>query len=119
MIDFSAEPWGPNGDVLVIRLSGNLDTETCDYFFTCLEDEIERGHTKMIIDCRDLEFVSSLGLGMLLRAHARLKKHGGNVKLARVGGAVADLLRMVKLGTILHVYPRVRDAYHSFPEEND
>ena len=114
MIDFGTYKLKPDDEVLVIGLSGQLDTESCEYFLSCLEGEIKDGHIQLIVDCRNLEFISSMGLGMLLRAHSRMKKHGGDVKLARVGGTVAKVMQTVQLDKLLKIYPTVREARATF-----
>jgi anti-sigma B factor antagonist len=114
MIDFGTYKLKPDDDVLVIALVGQLDTESCDYFFRCLEGEIDNGHVKLIVDCRELQFISSMGLGMLLRAHSRMKQHGGDVKLARVIGTVAKAIQTVQLHKLLNVFPTVSEALEAF-----
>ena len=48
MIDFETYTVEPEDKVLVVALSGQLDTDSCEYFFSCLEEEIERGHIQMM-----------------------------------------------------------------------
>ena len=91
-------------------LSGKLDEVGCDYLLSCVENRIENGYTKIILDCDKLAYISSMGLGMLVRVHSRMKKHGGDVKLASVHGVVADLLSMVRLDKVLEIYPSVGEA---------
>lgn len=114
MIDFRSYGMGEDKEVLVIELAGQLDSESCSYFFSCLEDAVEDGASKIVVDCRALEFISSMGLGMLIRAHARMKKRGGDVKLARVPGLVVGVFKTTGLDRIFHIYPSVREAYGSF-----
>ena len=71
----------------------------------------------MIIDLQELDFVSSLGLGMIVRTHSRMKKRGGNVKLARIEGAVEEIFRVVGFDQFLRIYPTVEEARASFAEE--
>ena len=91
-------------------LSGKLDAFHCDYLLKCVEHQIEEGYKKLILDCHGLEFISSMGLGMLMRVHARMKKLGGDVKLARVHGVVASAITLVRLDRALHMYPTVEEA---------
>ena len=35
------------------------------------------GCEKMILDCGELSYISSMGLGMLMRVHSKMKKKGG------------------------------------------
>ena len=114
MIDYHTYKIKPDDDVLVVGLSGQLDTESCEYFFSCLETEIENGCVNLIVDCRNLDFISSMGLATLIRVHSRMKKHGGNVKLARVEGTVASVIHTMQLDKLLNVFPTVTEARAAF-----
>ncbi len=114
MIDWKWRVLGEDNEILVFELSGRLDTASCEYFHSVLEARIKDGNEKVIIDCDDLEFVSSTGLRIMMRVHARMKKQGGDVKLARIHGAVAKVMRIVRLDKVLHIHTTVEDAVESF-----
>jgi anti-sigma B factor antagonist len=113
MIEFFVAQTLPH-EIKVVRLTGELNSETADYFFGCMDELIDAGTRRMIIDCRDLKFVSSMGLAMMLGAHHRLAKHGGDVKLAYVESAVAKVLETVRLDRVLDIYPTVIEAQAAF-----
>lgn len=117
MIDYETYTMGDANEILVIALSGLLDNDGSEFFLDCLKGQIEEGHKQIVIDCRDVSYISSLGLGTLVRAHSRVKKVGGNVKLARVEGLVAEVLIRVGLQKLFHLYPTVRDACNSFASD--
>lgn len=108
MIDFSRQVT-PTG-VLVVKLGGRLDFEACDYFFTCMQDEIENGFHRIVVDCNDLGYLSSAGLGMLVRARGRVKKHGGFICLAELQSGIADLFHFLHMDKIFRIYPTVGEA---------
>lgn len=114
MIDYHRYTTGPDDQVLVIEVTGRLDNDTSPFFFDCLEGEIEEGNTRVVLDCRGLTFLSSLGIGTLIRIQSRLKQRGGTVKLAAVPGVVADVLHVVHLDRLLDIYPDVDTAVASF-----
>ena len=65
----------PSGDSLTISLEGRLDTTTAPQ----LESELKSGFgdTKhLVFDMKDLEFLSSAGLRVLLMAHKAMAKQG-------------------------------------------
>jgi len=103
-----------DGDVWVIKVEGELDSYTSSDFFDCLEVEIEKGRDRIIVDCSSLEHVSSAGIAALIRAHAKMKRRGGDVKLAALKGKVAEVLRLTHLDRILGIYPDVRTAHQAF-----
>ena len=45
----------------------------------------------MTLDCRGLEYISSAGLGVLLKTQKRLVAAGGKVRLAGVNRHVQDI----------------------------
>ncbi len=110
MFNFRYETVGQNKDIMAVVLSGDLDEDNCEYVLDCVKDEILEGRRKLILDCADLEFISSMGLGMLVRVSARMKKLGGDVKLAAVQNAVAQVLTVVGLSRIFQIYPTVSEA---------
>ena len=114
MIDFETYTMGDDQDILVMAVSGRLDTDSSEFFFDCVKSQIEEGHTRLVIDFRDVDYISSLGLGTLVRAHARMKKVGGNVKLARINALVAEILTRVGFQRLFQIYPTVSEACAAF-----
>lgn len=114
MIDFTSYDHEDNPSIHVVDLEGNLDGETAEYFFKCIESIIDEGRTRLIINCVKLEYISSLGLAMLMRVHSRMKKRGGDVRVSRLEGVVADALSISGFDKILKMYPSVGDAASSF-----
>ena len=110
MFDFHYEKIGKNKDILRVVLAGKLDGENSDYLMDCVKDEVLDGSTKLVIDCGHLGYVSSLGLGMLVRIHSRMAKLGGDVKLANVQGTISKLMGVVGLNRIFHMYATVEEA---------
>ena len=110
MLDFHYKNVGEDEQVLLFVISGSLDTMHCEYLHSVIEKQIQRGHTRLVLDCTDLTYVSSMGLGMMLRVHAKMKKLGGDVRLAGVQGTVADIVKLVRLDKILHMYSTVDEA---------
>jgi anti-anti-sigma factor len=93
-----------------VVLAGTLDEQSCHYLMECVREEVLEGSTKMILDCEQLEFISSMGLAMLVRVNARMKKLNGDVKLAAVHGVIAEAIRMVHLNLLFQIYPTVDEA---------
>jgi anti-sigma B factor antagonist len=110
MTDFYYKAVGTDGDIVTVVLSGKLDALHCDYLLECVEHQIEEGHNKLILDCTDLEYISSVGLGMMLRVHTRMKKQGGDVKLAAVRGVVAAVISVSRLDKVFQIFPTVEEA---------
>ena len=103
-----------DGDVLVIKADGGLNSETTDRFVSDIEKLVDAGLTKIIVDCSRLEYISSRGLGVLVRLHKRMKLNKGDVKIASVKSALLDVLRITRLERLLEIYPDVPRARLAF-----
>ena len=101
-------------DVLIIRADGGLNSQNVSKFVGDLQGLIDGGLTKIIVDCSALEYVSSYGLGVLVGLHGRLKKRGGDIKLAGLKGTLVDLLQLSRLNTLFDIYPDVNRARLAF-----
>ena len=103
-------------DILVIKLHGKLDAATSPEFNAEVEKHFQQGKRKIIIDCAYLGYISSFGIGTLVTLQARLRKQGGEVKLAAVQGIVAEVLKIVRLDRLLEMYGDIEFARESFHE---
>src|SRR5262245_52056329 len=110
MFNFHYEKVGKNQDIVAVVLSGILEESNCNYLLGCVADEVLEGRKKMILDCGHVTFISSMGLGTLLRVRSRMQKIGGDVKIASVHAAVTEVMRVVGLNRIFQIYPSVDDA---------
>jgi len=110
MFNFRYEKVGKNQDIVAVVPTGRLDESNCSYLLDCVEGVVQDGRKKLIIDCGQVNFISSMGLGTLIRVHSRMKKLGGDVKLAAVQGPVAQVMNVVLLNRIFQMYPTVEEA---------
>jgi len=100
--------------VLILRADGGLNAQTAAEFIANLETLIESRIDKMIIDCTNLTFISSYGVGVLVRLHNKLGKRGGDVKIAAAPGRIIAVLNLMRMGRIFEIYPDVNQARLAF-----
>jgi anti-sigma B factor antagonist len=72
-----------------VRVSGRLDAAQAP----AAQAFLDGVSGACVIDMGQLEYISSAGLGVLLRAHKRLMGGGGGLKLVNVGRQIADIFR--------------------------
>ena len=83
----------------VLEISGRLDTSTAPVLDKTISEAIS-DKTKLTMDLKGLEYISSAGLRVLLTAQKRLQKHG-SMKLINVCEEVMDVLEMTGFADIL------------------
>lgn len=96
---------------IVIELRGSLlaDVQSKD-ILQAASDYITNDDTKFVIDLKDLKFINSSGLGMLLTLLTKARKSGGDVVLANVPEQVNNLLVITKLTAIFKTGESVEEA---------
>jgi anti-sigma B factor antagonist len=75
---------------------------------------MEQGKKRIVLNLAGVDFVDSSGLGELVRTHASVRSHGGQLKLLNPSKHVHDLLRMTKLDRVLEIEPDEASALNSF-----
>ena len=76
---------GVDQDVLILSADGGLDSSNAEQFVDELETLVESGIRKLIVDCGRLHYISSYGVGVLVRLHNKLATRGGTVRGASMG----------------------------------
>src|SRR6185295_17391375 len=96
--------------VVVIRLKGRLDASNAGEFEQKLLALIAAGHTRLVIDCEPLEYISSAGLGVLLAAAKRLRSSNGQVALAALKEQIQEVFDIAGFSAIFEVHRSLDEA---------
>jgi anti-anti-sigma factor len=100
--------------VLILSADGGLNADTAAEFVGQLEALIEGGINRIIVDCTHLDYISSYGVGVLVRLHNLLAKHGGDVKIASPKSMVLQALTIMRMGKLFGIYPDANQARLAF-----
>jgi len=82
------------GDYIIIKVDGRLDASWSDYFADTLLDHIRSGHHQLIIDARDMAFLSSAGIRSLVRISKELHQVKGSFLIVNAQPFVAKTIGM-------------------------
>jgi len=101
----------------IIEFSGKLEGGPgASEFQDLISAKIDENRNSFVVNLKDVKFVNSTGIGILIRAFTTLKNAGGEMKLAEVSDKVNGVLSITKLNTIFKFYETVNDAVRSFDE---
>jgi len=85
------------GNVLVIRLQGNLvGIDAFDKFKEFIIANLEKNIKNFVINLADINYISSIGLGMLIEALTKIKNSSGIMYLCHIDKA-EPILRTTRL----------------------
>lgn len=90
-----------NGDELKVTVSGRLDTTTAPTLEEELKSSID-GVKKLVIDFKDLEYISSAGLRVLL-VMQRIMNKQGEMLVTDVNETVMDIFEVTGFSDILTI----------------
>ncbi len=79
------------GDITVLSLAGRLDTNTSGSLEQKLIEALDDGVTKFIVDFTQLDYISSIGLRVLLMAAKKLKELNGVLVLSSLSAHVREV----------------------------
>jgi len=103
------------GDVAIIKLEGKVmggpDATT---FHGKLYEMVNAGRKKVIVDLGKVDWMSSVGLGMLISALTTMKNNQGELRLANVTKSIESLLTITRLVTIFKTFDSIDEAIASF-----
>jgi anti-sigma B factor antagonist len=63
-----------DGDTVIVR--GEIDTATAPQLRDLLNELVDGGSTRILLDCRALDFLDSSGIGVLVAVRKRLGEDG-------------------------------------------
>ena len=87
------------GDTLTVIISGRVDTVTSPEVDAFVNQNLE-GAESLILDFKDVNYVSSAGLRVLLSLHKKMAAKGG-MKLINVNESVNDVFEVTGFDEIL------------------
>ncbi|WP_166239240.1 anti-sigma F factor antagonist [Paenibacillus turpanensis] len=96
---------------LIVRLAGELDHHTAETVRNQIDDAIRRHDaTHIILSLKELSFMDSSGLGVILGRYKAISAKGGKMVMCDVSPSVARLFEMSGLFKILSVEKSEKDA---------
>ncbi|MGN7455860.1 anti-sigma F factor antagonist [Paenibacillus pasadenensis] len=100
--------------ILIVRLKGELDHHTADSVRIRIEEAILRGgSTDVILSLKELAFMDSSGLGVILGRYKLLKSRGGRMVVCDASPGVYRLFELSGLFKIMPIHDTESDALSS------
>jgi anti-anti-sigma factor len=97
----------------VVTAKGRIDSETAPAFDAKLTEAIG-ANPKVVIDLKNVDYMSSAGLRAVIKASQAAIKAGGAVKLASVPEEINSVMYTVGLNQKVDSFPSVDEAIASF-----
>ena len=109
---FSSSKSG-NG-VTIVQVEGQLIVGNRQELKALIQDALEQGERRFLIDCTNTGYIDSSGLGALVTISKKVREAGGELRLAALNDDLRSLFELTKLDALFQISPTVDSALKSF-----
>ncbi len=95
---------------VVLTPAGRLDAAGARALETEWKQQIAAGNTRLLVDLKDVRYISSTGLRTLLAAARSAKKHGGTLKLCGLTTRVREIFEVAGFDRVFEIFPTYGQA---------
>ena len=100
--------------ISIFKLNGRLDSNTSQGFEKKVFDAISDGSKNMIVDFKDLDYISSAGLRVILKATKALNREEGKIMLCSMQDYVKEVFEIAGFDSFLPIVGSMDEALKSF-----
>lgn len=98
-------------NVLIITFQGDLigGSDSLELMDT-INDKINAGASKAIINMHDVRYMNSSGIGILITIFTKFKNKNGNAVVSNASNQIVKLLTITKLDTVIKIFSTQEEA---------
>ncbi len=94
----------------LIRFVGDLDATNVETVLEKVINLLNDGIVKLVVDFKQLRYVNSTGLGILLHFSKSAKEKGGCFKIANINENVYEIIEIIGATSLLEIYDDLDEA---------
>jgi len=102
--------------VCVLDLAGELDAHTATEFEAALQKCLDEGHTRLVVSGRDLQYISSAGLGVFMAFVEPVREAGGDIKIAALQPRVFNVFDLLGFPLLFDIVDTEEAAVERFTQ---
>ena len=104
-----------NGKVVVVFVKEErLDANNSEELKSELNRIFESGSKDLIVDLKEVRFIDSSGLGVLVSGFKNASTRQGTIKLSGLQTQVKSMFELTRLHRVFDIFPTVGDALESY-----
>jgi anti-sigma B factor antagonist len=107
------------GDINTVYLKGFLDAHTAPELETVFSDLIKKEQYSIVVNFKDLAYISSAGLGVFMAFIERIRDNNGDIKLAGMTDKVYNIFDLLGFPLLYEIYKTEDEAITKFKENKN
>jgi len=101
-------------NINVIDLKGYLDAHTAPELEKAFQDLLEGKKFRIVVNCRDLTYISSAGLGVFMAYIEDVRKNNGDIKLSNMSPKVYNVFDLLGFPLLYDIAKDEAEAINKF-----
>lgn len=115
MSDFKVHEREGEG-VNVLELKGYLDAHTAQELENAFQKLLHSNKYKIVVNCKDLSYISSAGLGVFMAFIEDVRKNQGDIKLTNMSPKVYNVFDLLGFPILYEIFKEEEEAVKRFNE---
>ena len=104
------------GEVSIINLTGYLDAHTAPSLENNFSELIKSNKFKIIVNFKDLAYISSAGLGVFMAYIEKIRENKGDIKLSNMSEKVFNIFDLLGFPLLYEIFKTEEEALNKFGE---
>jgi anti-sigma B factor antagonist len=102
------------GGIAIVTLNGELDVAVAPQLKAILKETLEQGNKKIVVDMKDVKFIDSSCLGVMVNAHKLAVTLTSSIRFAQLNEQVRKIFELTRTDKHLSFHTTIADAVKSF-----
>ncbi len=102
--------------IQVLELKGYLDAHTAPKLEEAFQNLLKSERYNIVVNCRDLSYISSAGLGVFMAFIEDVRKHRGDIKLSNMTPKVFNVFDLLGFPLLYDILKDEQEAVQRFRE---
>jgi len=105
---------GEHGEITVLNLVGVIDTVSCMKLREVMDDLVDKGVDRFVVDMSLVEYVSSAGWGVFASRIDDVRRTGGDIKIFGMDPEVDNIFHLLGFDVIMRSFSILSEAIEDF-----
>jgi len=101
----------------VLELKGYLDAHTAPKLEEAFQNLLKSRRFNIVVNCRDLSYISSAGLGVFMAYIEDVRKNSGDIKLSNMSAKVFNVFDLLGFPLLYEIVKDEQEAVKRFFEK--
>ncbi len=100
----------------VLELKGYLDAHTAPKLEEAFQGLLKTERYRIVVNCKDLSYISSAGLGVFMAFIEDVRKNKGDIKLTNLSPKVYNVFDLLGFPLLYEIFKEEGEAVRKFSE---